>query len=94
MADIQVQRVQGVNDSSIKLTKREMYALVCYYYPRYSLKEAQDLPARDLNLLLRTARKENAKKMRDLTLIVAAPHGKDKDTVKNIVSHFEKQAKE
>lgn len=92
MADIKVQRVQGVG--SKKLSNRELYALVCYHYPAYTLKMAQDLPARDLNLLLKTARKQNALKMRDLVSIVSAPHAKDKNTVKKLSDHFGNLAKD
>lgn len=92
MADIKVQRADAGEEQ--RLSKREVYARVAFYYPRYSLKELQELPARDLNLLLKTARKENALKMKDLLMIVTAPHAKDKNAVKNLVSHFEKLAKD
>ena len=86
MADVRVKRVEGAGGK--KLSNRELYALVCYHYPAYTLKMAQDLPARDLNLLLKTARKQNALKMRDLVSIVSAPHAKDKNTVKKLSDHF------
>ena len=92
MADIKVQRADA--EKSRRLSNRDLYAMVCYYYPRYSLKEAQDLPARDLNLLLKTARKQNALKMKELVMVVAAPHGKDKNTIKNLITHFENLAKD
>lgn len=91
MADVRVQRAE---QESSKISKRELYALVCYYYPKYSLKDAQDLPARDLNLLLKTAKKQHALKMKDLIMAIASPHAKDKNSVKNLLSHFDKQIKE
>lgn len=93
MADVRVQRVEE-DLSGKKLSKREMYALVCYYYPRYSLKDAQDLPARDLSLLLKTAKKQYALKMKDFVIAIAAPHAKDKNTVKNLLSEYDKQIKD
>lgn len=91
MAEVRVQRVEQAPQG--KLTKRELYAMLCYYYPQYKLQDAQNMPARDLNLLIRTARKIEGAKMYDLTLIVASPNSSDKDSVKNLLDQFAKRAK-
>jgi hypothetical protein len=91
MADVQVQRVGGVAKT---LSLRERYALLCYYYPRYSLQEAAKLPARDLNLLIRTAQKIQAIDKHDLVLIISAPHAKEKDSAKKLLEHFKSLAKD
>ena len=68
--------------------KRDMYAMVCYYYPQYTLEEVAKLPYRDLKLLLRTAEKLEAKKMYELTQIAAAPHTEKGRGVKQLERHF------
>lgn len=91
MARVQVQRVDG--GKSNKLSKRELYATVCYYYPQYKLKDAQKMSARNLKLLLDTAQKQEAVKMYNLTAIAAAPHSKRQTNVKKLLGHFSKLAK-
>ena len=85
MAEI---HVKPIEDNTKRLSNRELYAMVCFYYPRYSLKQVQAMPARDVNLLLRTARRLEAAKKYDLVLIVSAPHAKDTNTVKNLADFF------
>ena len=89
MAEIKPQRVKPQDRG---LSKRRLYAKVCYYYPRYSLKEVEALPARDVRLLLKTAQEEQAALMHNLTLIVQAPHSKRQQNVKKLVDHFKKLA--
>jgi len=89
MAEIVVQKVQKNNSRS---SKRELYAMVCYYYSQYTLKEAAKLTARDINLLITTARKIEAQKMYNLTQIAAAPHTKNGNGVKSILKHFKRLA--
>lgn len=67
-------RVQRVDNSASEISKRELYARVCYYYPQYNLQEAQKLPARDLYLLLQVANKLEAQHYFNMTQIVASPH--------------------
>ena len=70
--------------------KREVYAEVCYYYPRYSLEEVAKLPARDVALLLKIARREEARRMFNLVQIAAAPHTKKGQGVKELSNYFKK----
>ena len=74
-----------------KVSKREMWARICYFYPQYTLEEASKLPARDINLLLKVARKINAEQKYDYTQIVAAPHTKKGSGVKKLTEYFKKQ---
>lgn len=87
MARIEVKRVSAKAE---KLSKRELYATICWYYPQYSLKDAQGLPARDLNLLLKTAQKQEALTFLNLTQISAAPHTKNGQGVKSLMSRYKK----
>lgn len=89
MAVIQVAKIP-VKQAS----KRELYAMVAFYYPQYTLAEVQKLPARDLLLLIRTAQKLEATKMYNLTQIAAAPHSKKGMAVKRILEHFKKLARD
>lgn len=71
-----------------KNEKRELYAEICYFYPQYTLQEASKLPARDLNLLLKVAHKQEAVKFYNLTQIVASPHTKKGKGVDTLSKHF------
>lgn len=71
--------------------KREIWASICYYYPQYTLKEASLLSQRDIVLLLSTARKLEAVKMKNLVQIVAAPHTKKGEGVKKLLDYFQKE---
>lgn len=70
---------------------REVYAELCYYYPQYTLKEAQELPARDVKLLLRVAQKQEAQRMFNLVQIVASPHTKGGKGVKKLSDFYKKE---
>jgi len=72
--------------------KREVYAEVAYYYPQYTLEEVQNLPARDISLLLQTARRLKAMENFNLVQIVASPHTKKGQGVKKLSDHYKKEA--
>ena len=72
-------------------SNREIWAKVAYYYPQYSLKDASQLPIRDLKLLLRVARKVEAGKMFELTQIAAAPHTEKGKGVSKLLDYFRKE---
>ena len=74
--------------------KREIYAEVAYYYPQYTLEEVSKLPARDITLLLKTARRLKAGEMYNLVQIVASPHTKKGQGVKKLSDYFKKESKQ
>lgn len=81
-------RIQVAKTSSTKKNDiRELYATVCYHYG-YKLKYVSELPARDVKLLLKVARKIQAERMLELTQIVAAPHTEKGKAVKSLTEHF------
>lgn len=84
--------VKAAKLPSKKTAKRDLYATVCYYYPQYNLQQAQNLPGRDINLLIKTAQKMEAVKMYNLTQIVAAPNSHKGRSVKKLLDHFKKVA--
>lgn len=86
MARVKVQRVTPSNQG---VSKRELYATVCYYFPAYKLTDVQELPARDVKLLLETVKKLEASKNYNLTQIAAAPHSKKGANVKKLLEHFQ-----
>lgn len=91
MARIRVQKAQSQASSS-SLNKREIYATLCYYFPQYTLKEAAELPFRDVQLLVRTAQRIEGARLYNLTQIAAAPHTKKMQSVKKLSEHFKKMA--
>lgn len=82
---------KSIHPTGNDVSKRELWATVCYYYPQYTLKEASQLPVRDIKLLLRIAEKLQARDKYELTQIVAAPHTKKGSGVKKLSEHFKKQ---
>lgn len=75
------------------MSKRDLYATVCYYYPQYDLQSASQLPARDMILLINTAKRRESAYLYNLTAIAAAPHSKKMSEVKKLLNHFGNLAK-
>lgn len=67
---------------------RRLYATVAYYFPQYKLEEIEEMPARDVVLLLKTATRIEAERMYNLTMIASAPQSKDGKGVKSLMEHF------
>lgn len=81
--------VRPVKDKEV--SKRRIWASICYYYPQYTLQEASKLTRRDINLLLSTAKRLEAARMRNLVQIAAAPHTKKGEGVKRLLDFFQKE---
>ena len=74
-----------------KTSNRELWATICYYYPQYTLEDAKKLSIRDIRLLLKIAAKKEAEKYLQLTQIVASPHTKKGQGVKQLTNYYKKQ---
>lgn len=92
--------VQSVHQAKLESTNpalgenRTLYATVAYHYPQYTLEDVENMPYRDIVLLLRTAEKIEAGRMYNLTMIASAPKSKDGKGVKSLMEHFRKILKE
>lgn len=86
-------RPKAVTPSDKGLSKRELYATVCLYYPQYKLSDVQNMPYRDVKLLLRVAWKRDANLFFNLTQIAAAPHTKNGSGVKKLLETFREAGK-
>lgn len=84
-------KIQKVT-SAKKFKAEELLAKVCYYYPQYNLEQAARLSYRQVQLLLRVAKQEQAVQLYNLTQIAAAPHTKKGQGVTKLSEHFKKQA--
>lgn len=71
-------------------SNRETYALVCYHYPQYKLEDVQEMPARDVNLLLSTAYKQKALDYIHQVQITASPHSKKGEAIKKLIDEYKK----
>lgn len=89
MAEIKVAKLP----SASKMSKRELYATIAYFYPQYTLQEVQELPGRDVILLFDTAKRLQAANNVNLTQIAAAPHTSKGRGVSKLISEFRKIAK-
>ncbi len=86
--------VQVASIPKKKVNARELLGELCWYYPQYTLAAARQLPARDVMLLLKIARKKEAEKYLNLTQIAAAPHTKKGVGIKRLSSRYQKVAKD
>lgn len=86
MAKVKVASVD--KPASTKNTKRDLYAMVAYYYPQYTFKEAENLKARDLNILIKTAQKLKAVEYLNLTQIAAAPNSEKGKAVGKLIESY------
>lgn len=71
-------------------SNRRTYALVCYYYPQYKLEDVEQMPARDVNLLIRTAHQQKAIEYINHVQIAAAPHTKKGEAIKKLIDEYKK----
>lgn len=71
-------------------SNRRIYALVCYFYPQYKLEDVEQMPARDVNLLINTAHKQKAVEYMNQVQIAAAPHTKKGEGIKKLIDEYKK----
>lgn len=67
---------------------RKLFATVAFYFPQYNLQEVENLPYRDVVLLLKTAQRIEAERMYYLTQIASAPQSEKGKGVKTLMKHF------
>jgi hypothetical protein len=73
-----------------QIQARHLLAMLCFYYPQYTLAEARQLKAKDVMLLLKIAQIEKSKEYFNLTQIAAAPHTKKGEGVKTLSDNYKK----
>ena len=65
---------------------------VCYFYPQYTLKTAQELTNSEVTALLLQAEKQRAIEFYNHVLIAAAPHSKKGKLVDTLIKQYRKIA--
>lgn len=85
-------RIEVAKKPTKKVSKRNLYALICYHYPQYKLSEIETMPYRDIKLLLNTAVKIKAEDYYNLVQIAASPHSEKGKGVKRLSEHYRKLA--
>lgn len=61
---------------------------LCYYYPQYTFKQAEQLPLRRIISLLKVASQQQALYYKNMTQIIAAPHSKKATNVRKLIDHY------
>jgi hypothetical protein len=89
-----VSKVKAAKVPTKRIGRRELYATVCWYYPQYNLNQVSKLPARDIDLLIRVARKREAMKFYNLAQVSAAARARKGNGMRKIIDHFRKVAEE
>jgi hypothetical protein len=82
---IQVQAIPQPKAPSV----RRQLARLCYFYPQYTLKQAERMSYRDVVLLLNEAARIEAAKNHALLEIVAAPHSEKGKAVQELSKHYQ-----
>lgn len=68
----------------------DLITRVCYFYPQYTLKTAQELTNSEVTALLLQAEKQRAIELYNHTLIAAAPHSKKGKLVEKLIKNYKK----
>lgn len=63
-------------------------ARLCYYYPQYTLEDADKLTNEQVSLLLLQADKQKAIEYYNMALIVAGPHTKNGKLVEKLIKQY------
>lgn len=78
------------NDSDGEIT--DLLTRVCYFYPQYTLDDAENLTDSQVTALLLQAEKQRAIGLYNLTLIAAAPHSKKGKLVEKLIKQYKEIA--
>lgn len=70
----------------------DLLTRVCYFYPQYTIDEAEKLADSQVRALLFQAEKQRAIELYNQTLIAAAPHTKKGKLVKKLIEQYKKIA--
>lgn len=68
----------------------DLLTRLCYYYPQYTLEDAENLADSQVTALLLQAEKQRAIDYYNLTLISAAPHSKKGKMVEKLIKQYRK----
>lgn len=66
----------------------DLLTRVCYFYPQYTLEDAERLTNSQVTALLVQAEKQRAIEFYNLTLIAAAPYTKNGELVEKLTSQY------
>lgn len=61
-------------------------SVFCYHFPQYTYAQARALPYKRVRLMLKAARKEQARQMIDLMRVIAGSNSKK--GIDNVLSYF------
>lgn len=68
----------------------DLLTRVCYFYPQYTLEDAEKLTDSQVTALLLQAEKQRAIEFYNYTLISAAPHSKKGKLVEKLIKQYKK----
>lgn len=68
----------------------ELLTRLCYFYPQYTLEQAEHLTNAQVTSLLLQAEKQRAIDFYNFTLIAAAPHSKKGKLVEKLIKQYKK----
>ena len=79
-----------IEDSDAEVV--DLLTRVCYFYPQYTLDEAEKLTDSQVTALLVQAERQRAIDLYNYTLIAAAPHSKKGKLVDKLIKQYRKIA--
>jgi hypothetical protein len=83
-----IHQARSEASSTVMGEDRRLFATVAFYFPQYRLQDVEEMPYRDVLLLIKTAYRIEAEKMYNLTMIASAPQSKNGKGVKTLMKHF------
>ncbi len=84
--------VQEVEDDDSDAEIVDLLTRVCYFYPQYTLEDAEKLTNTQVTALLIQAEKQRAIDYYNYTLIAAAPHSKKGKLIDKLIKQYKKVA--
>lgn len=70
------------------ISSEDQLMLFCYKFSRYTFAQARKMPYTRILKMLKAARKEDARRMFEITQIVAAPHSKKGELIKKMLEYY------
>ena len=90
--NVEVKALQAPTSQDSETDLVDLITRVCYFYPQYTLKEAQELTNSQVTALLFQAEKQKAIEYYNQVLIAAAPHSKKGKLVEKLIKQYKKIA--
>lgn len=88
MTEIKVQKIPQKSPSAKDF--EDLIARFCLFFPSYTFAQARRLPAMRIIQMLKVARREEARRMIELTQVIASPHAKGGKGPTKVIEYYQR----